>query len=152
MESHPDVSLIGQSMGVTPKQTQISGTPAESYGFENKLLGGETIPQFVEHCSPLRTSHFRDPVGPEIHFGSEQFIDELAQAAGEAPVAFRLRYLTEPRHAAVVKAVAEKSGWSSLGKGKGIAFAERNGTAVAVLAPIPGRRPRARVWARQVRA
>jgi CO/xanthine dehydrogenase Mo-binding subunit len=148
-ESQPADSLIGQSMGLPPKPTQIFGTPAESYGFENKLLGWETIPQFVEHCSPLRTSHFRDPVGPEIHFGSEQFIDELAQAAGEDPVAFRLRYLTEPRHAAVVKAVAVKSGWSSLGKGKGIAFAERNGTAVAVVAQVEVDRTSGRVWARK---
>jgi len=148
-ESQPADSLIGQAMGVAPKPNQIFGTPAESYGFENKLLGWETIPQFVEHCSPLRTSHFRDPVGPEIHFGSEQFIDELAQAAGEDPVAFRLRYLTEPRHAAVVKAVAEKSGWSSLGKGKGIAFAERNGTAVAVIAQVEVDRASGRVWARK---
>jgi len=63
-ESQVADSLIGQSMGVAPKPHQIFGTPSESYGFENKLLGWETIPQFVEHCSPLRTSHFRDPVGP----------------------------------------------------------------------------------------
>jgi CO/xanthine dehydrogenase Mo-binding subunit len=148
-ESQPADSLIGQSMGVPPKPNQIFGTPAESYGFDNKLLAWETIPQFVEHCSPLRTSHFRDPVGPEIHFGSEQFIDELAHAAGEDPVAFRLRYLTEPRHAAVVKAVAEKSGWASLGKGKGIAFAERNGTAVAVVAQVEVDRASGRIWARK---
>src|SRR5436190_1305732 len=149
-ESQPADSLVGQSLGVPPKPNQIFGTPAESYGFENKLLGWETIPQFVDHCSPLRTSHFRDPVGPEIHFGSEQFIDEVARAAGEDPVAFRLRYLTEPRHAAVVKAVAEKSGWSSLGKGKGIAFAERNGTAVAVVAQVEVDRSSGRVWAHKL--
>jgi CO/xanthine dehydrogenase Mo-binding subunit len=148
-ESQPADSLIGQSMGVAPKPNQIFGVPAESYGFDNKLLGWETIPQFVDHCSPLRTSHLRDPVGPEIHFGSEQFIDEVARAAGADPVAFRLRYLTEPRHAAVVKAVAEKSGWSSLGKGKGIAFAERNGTAVAVVAQVEVDRATGRVWARK---
>ena len=149
-ESQMADSLIGQTLGVPPKPNQIFGTPAESYGFENKLLGWETIPQFVDHCSPLRTAHFRDPVGPEIHFGSEQFVDEVARAAGEDPVTFRLRYLTEPRHAAVVKAVAEKSGWSSLGKGKGIAFAERNGTAVAVVAQVEVDRASGRVWARRL--
>ena len=148
-ESQVADSLIGQSMGVAPKPTQIFGVPAESYGFENKLLGWETIPQFVDHCSPLRTAHLRDPVGPEIHFGSEQFVDEVARAAGEDPVAFRLKYLTEPRHAAVVKAVAEKSGWSGLGKGKGIAFADRNGTAVAVVAQVEVDRATGRVWARR---
>jgi len=148
-ESQLADSLIGQSMGVAPKPHQIFGTPSESYGFENKLLGWETIAQFVDHCSPLRTSHFRDPVGPEIHFGSEQFIDEVARAAGEDAVAFRLRYLTNPRHQAVVKAVAEKSGWASLGEGKGIAFADRNGTAVAVVAQVEVDRASGRVWARR---
>jgi CO/xanthine dehydrogenase Mo-binding subunit len=149
-ESHPADSLLGQAMGLAPKPNQIFGTPAESYGFENKLLGWETVPQFVDSCSPLRTSHFRDPVGPEIHFGSEQFIDELAHATGEDPVAFRLRYLADPRHAAVVRAVAEKSGWSSLGKGKGIAFADRNGTAVAAVVHVEVDRASGRVWASRV--
>jgi len=149
-ESQPRDSLIGQSMGIAPRPNQIFGTPAESYGFDSKLLGWETIPQFVEHCSPLRTSHLRDPVGPEIHFGSEQFIDEVARAAGDDPVTFRLKYLTNPRHQAVVKAVAEKAGWAGLGKGKGVAFAERNGTAVALVAQVEVDRSSGRVWARRV--
>jgi nicotinate dehydrogenase subunit B len=150
-ESDPADSLLGQAIGVPPKGHQTYGTPAESYGFENKLLAWETISPLVsEGCSPLRTSHLRDPVGPDIHFASEQFIDELAHATGEDPVAFRLKYLTNPRHQAVVKAVAEKSGWSSLPKGKGIAFADRNGTAVAVVAQVEVDRASGRVWARRV--
>jgi len=149
-ESDPADSLVGLATGVAPKGIQIFGVPAESYGFENKLLAWETIPPLVaEGCSPLRTSHLRDPVGPEIHFGSEQFIDELAHAAGEDPVAFRLKYLTNPRHQAVVKAVAEKAGWASLGKGKGIAFAERGGTAVAVVAQVEVDAKSGRIWARK---
>lgn len=148
-ESDPADSLVGQATGIQAKGTQIFGVPAESYGFDNKLLAWETIPPLVENCSPLRTAHLRDPVGPEIHFGSEQFIDELAAAAGEDPVAFRLKYLTNPRHAAVVKAAAEKAGWSSLKKGKGIAFAERNGTAVAVVAEVEVERNSGRIWARR---
>jgi CO/xanthine dehydrogenase Mo-binding subunit len=50
----------------------------------------------------------------------------------------------------VVKAVADKAGWSSLGKGKGIAFAERNGTAVAVIAQVEVDRKSGRVWARKL--
>ena len=154
-ESDPADSLVGLATGVAPKGNLIFGVPAESYGFENKLLAWETIPPLVESgCSPLRTSHLRDPVGPEIHFGSEQFIDELAHAAGEDPVAFRLKYLTNPRHQAVVKAAAEKAGWSSLAKrenaGKGIAFAERGGTAVAVVAQVEVDRKSGRIWARRI--
>jgi nicotinate dehydrogenase subunit B len=147
-ESDPADSLVGQSIGIAPKGTQIFGVPAESYGFENKLCAWETIAPLVDSCSPLRTGHLRDPVGPEIQFGSEQFVDEVALAAGVDPVAFRLKYLTNPRHQAVVKAVAEASRWDSL-KGKGIAFAERNGTAVAVVAQVEVDRASGRLWARR---
>ena len=155
-ESDPADSLVGQATGVAPKPTQIFGSPAESYGFDNKLLAWETIPQLVESCSPLRTAHLRDPVGPEIHFGSEQFIDELAAAAGEDPVAFRLKYLTNPRHQAVVKAAAEKAGWQARSspqknmKGRGVSFAERNGTSVAAVAEVEVDPKSGRVWARRI--
>jgi CO/xanthine dehydrogenase Mo-binding subunit len=147
-ESDPADSLVGQFTGIPPKGTQIFGVPAESYGFENKLLAWETIPPLVDSCSPLRTGHLRDPVGPEIHFASESFIDELAAAAGEDPVTFRLKYLTNPRHQAVVKAAAEKAGWRSR-KGQGIAFAERNGTSVAAVAEVEVDRSSGRIWARR---
>ena len=42
----------------------------------------------------------------------ETFIDELAHSVGDDPLAFRLKYL-KPKHAAVLKAVAEKAGYST---------------------------------------
>src|SRR4029079_19128186 len=125
------------------------------YVFDNKLLAWETIAPLVDNCSPLRTSHLRDPVGPELHFASESFMDELDAAAGGDPVAFRLKHLSNPRHAAVVKAVAEKANWkpratpSKDGKGRGLAFAERNGTSVAAVAEVEVDRATGRVWARR---
>jgi CO/xanthine dehydrogenase Mo-binding subunit len=157
-ESKPADSLVGQATGIAAQPTWIFGVPAESYGFENKLLAWETIAPLVENCSPLRTGHLRDPVGPELHFASESFIDELATMAGEDPVAFRLKYLTDPRHASVVRAAAEKAGWqprtqkpvpSDVMRGRGISFAERNGTAVAAVAEVEVDRRSGRVWARR---
>jgi isoquinoline 1-oxidoreductase subunit beta len=47
-------------------------------------------------------------------FFSECFIDELAHAAKQDPVAYRMSMLDKmPRHAAVLKLAAEKSGWGS---------------------------------------
>jgi isoquinoline 1-oxidoreductase beta subunit len=40
----------------------------------------------------------------------ETFMDQLAHEVGEDPLAFRLRYL-KPKHAAVLKAVADKAGY-----------------------------------------
>jgi CO/xanthine dehydrogenase Mo-binding subunit len=154
-ESKVADSLIGQALGVEAKPTWIFGVPAESYAFENRLAAWETIAPLVDNCSPLRTGHLRDPVGPELHFASESFIDELAVAAAEDPVAFRLKYLSNPRHAAVVRAAAEKAGWQARplpqksGKGRGISFAERNGTSVAAVAEVEVDRASGRIWARR---
>src|SRR5439155_139267 len=103
--------VAGMALGMPVKPEAGLGTPAESYGFAAKRLAWEVVAPLLHRGSPLRTAHMRDPVGPEIHFGSEQFIDEIAAATGEDPVAFRVRYLTAPRDVAVVKAAAEKAGW-----------------------------------------
>jgi CO/xanthine dehydrogenase Mo-binding subunit len=158
-ESDPAHSLVGMSTGIPPKPSEGFGVPVETYGFESKLLAWETIPPLLDSCSPLRTAHLRDPVGPEIHFGSEQFIDELAYAANEDPVAFRLKYVTAPRDAAVIKAAAEKAGWQPRSgardrsgdvlPGRGIAYAQRNGTIVAVVAEIEVEKKTGRIRARK---
>src|SRR3989449_584220 len=159
-ESDPRDSLAGMSIGLPPKPSIDFGVPAESYGFDNKLLAWEVIPPLLDASSPLRSSHLRDPVGPQIQFGSEQFIDELAAAAGEDPVAFRLRYVTAPRDAAVIKAAAEKAGWQprtapraarsgDILSGRGIAHAQRNGTLVPVVAEIEVERKSGRIWGKK---
>src|SRR3954464_8283512 len=68
-------TLAGQTLGVALKSGDNFGVPAESYEFANKKTSWETIPPLLERSSPLRTSHLRDPVGPQIHFASESFMD-----------------------------------------------------------------------------
>ena len=159
-ESDPAESLAGMELGLPLKPGVGFGTPAESYGFDHKLRGWEVVPPLLERASPLRTSHMRDPVGLQIQFASEQFMDELAFATGEDPVAFRLKYLTGARDKAVVKAAAEKAGWQprpspqrdrsgDLLKGRGIAYAQRGGTILAVVAEIEVERKTGRIWGRK---
>lgn len=64
-------------------------------------------------------------------FSTECFMDELAQAAGQDPVKWRLSMLDKhPRHAAVLKLAAEKADWGTpLAKGKA---GERRGRGIAV--------------------
>ena len=76
--SKPYDTLAGQAKGVALKSGDGFGVPAESYAFENKRLAWETISPLLDRTSPLRTSHLRDPVGPQIHFASESFMDEVA--------------------------------------------------------------------------
>jgi CO/xanthine dehydrogenase Mo-binding subunit len=160
-ESDPRESLVGMELGLPLKPGLAFGTPAEAYGFDNKRLGWEVVAPLLDRSSPLRTSHMRDPLGPQIHFGSEQFMDELAFATGEDPVAFRLRYLTGARDKAVVKAAADKSGWQprtaaqrdrsgAVLKGRGIAYAQRAGTVMAVVAEVEVEPQSGRIWARKL--
>ena len=116
-------------------------------GFANKRTAWEVIPPLLDRASPLRTSHLRDPVGPQIHFASESFMDEVAAALNVDPIEFRLRYVKDPRDVAVIKAAAEKAGWQfrpsprrdqtgDNGSGRGVAYAQRNGTRVAMIAQV----------------
>ncbi len=76
---------------------------------------------------PLRTSSLRTLGAYANVFAIESFMDELAEAAGADPVAFRLRYLGDDRARAVLDAAANGLGWDRPptvnGRGRGIAFA-----------------------------
>jgi CO/xanthine dehydrogenase Mo-binding subunit len=158
--SKPNDTLAGQTLGVALKSGDGFGTPAESYAVDNKRLAWETIPPLLDRSSPLRTSHLRDPVGPQIHFASESFMDEVAAAVNMDPIEFRLRHITDPRDIAVIKAVAEKAKWEprpsprrdqtgNKVSGRGIAYAQRSGTRIAIIAEVDIDRTSGKIFARK---
>jgi isoquinoline 1-oxidoreductase beta subunit len=103
------------------------------------------LPYALDH---LRVSHSATrhevPVGSwrsvghsQNGFFAEAFIDELAEAAGADPVAFRLQRLAHlPRHEAVLKLAAEKAGWGSTlpaARARGVALHESYNSIVAMV-------------------
>jgi len=158
----PQDTLAGHTRGVALRSGDGFGVPGESYEFANKRLAWETIPPLLDRASPLRTSHLRDPVGPQIHFASESFMDEVAAAINVDPVEFRLRHVKDPRDLAVIKAAADKFGWQKRVSpqrqtgvkvtGRGIAYAQRGGgggTRVAVIAEVDVDRGSGKIFARR---
>jgi nicotinate dehydrogenase subunit B len=159
-ESKPHDTIAGQLIGVELKSGDGFGVPAESYAFDNKRMLWETIPPLLDRGSPLRTSHLRDPLGPQLHFASESFMDEVAAGLGADPVEFRLRHVKDPRDIELIKAAAAKSGWQSRPSprkdqsgskvtGRGIAYSQRNGTRVAIVAEVDIDRSTGKIWARK---
>jgi nicotinate dehydrogenase subunit B len=76
--------------------------------------------------APVRNGSFRTLGAHGNIFAIESFMDELADAAGIDPLAFRLAHLRDPRAQAVLQAAADKAGWIPREKGDG-----RNGRGLA---------------------
>ncbi|WP_043834120.1 xanthine dehydrogenase family protein molybdopterin-binding subunit [Muricoccus aerilatus] len=151
-EADPRDSLASQSMGggLNPQDTYLfpgDFVPTEPYAFPARTMAWETIPPLLDRASPLRTSHLRDPLGPELIFAAESFVDELAAATGADPVEFRLRHLREERDIAILRAITEKAGWQprpagprnttgEIARGRGVSLARRDGTVVGLVAEV----------------
>ena len=146
-ESDPADNLGGQMLGFAAKPGLTYAPPENSYAFPIKQQTWDVVAPFLDSMSPLRSSHMRDPLGPETHFANEGFIDELAYALGQDPVAYRLATVTDASDKEVLKAASEKAGWQphtaarkqvkgDIATGQGMAYAQRDGTRVAIVAEV----------------
>jgi len=87
--------------------------------------------RFIHHLvpeTPLRTSALRGLGAMPNVFAIECFIDELAERAGQDPVAYRLAITSDPRARGVIERVAKMSAWKAEvpaggGRGRGIGVA-----------------------------
>jgi nicotinate dehydrogenase subunit B len=89
--------------------------------------------------TPLRTASFRSLAAAENIFAIESFMDELAHASGQEPLAFRLAHVEDPRLRRVYERVAEMSGWGRAAgqrRGLGIAGTIYHGTSIAEVAEV----------------
>jgi nicotinate dehydrogenase subunit B len=92
---------------------------------------------------PVRTSSLRTLGGFANVFAAESFMDEIADAAGEDPVSYRLSLMSEPRARRVIETAARMCGWSGRGErgsgtARGLGFARYKNKAgyAAVVAEV----------------
>src|SRR5271168_1243323 len=131
--------MAGTAFAAVMVKDGIDGTSVE---------GAANLPYAVPNMSvELNTTETGVPVlwwrvvgSSHTAYATEAFIDEIAQAAGKDPFAFRQALLEHhPRHKAVLELAANAAGWGSplpKGKGRGIAVAEAFGTYVAQVAEV----------------
>jgi nicotinate dehydrogenase subunit B len=80
-------------------------TAIPPYDYENLRVVANDMPPIV------RASWLRGVSALPNTFAHESWIDECADEAGVDPIAYRLRYLKDPRAIDLVNAVAERAGW-----------------------------------------
>ncbi len=104
----------------------------------------------VEHKSPITTGAWRAPITNFLAFAEQAFLDEVAMAANQDPVKFRLDLLDKAKKSpvgaikydidrmkGVIELAAEKSGWGTkknLAQGFSVYFSHR--TYVAQVAEV----------------
>ncbi len=137
--------IVGQSI--------LKGTPFEAGMVKNgvdmtSVEGANNLPyRFGAQKVELTTTDVGVPVlwwravgSTHTAYAVECFIDELAEAAGKDPVAFRLAMLEgHPRFAGVLRLAAEKAGWGQplpAGRFRGVAVAESFSSYVAQVAEV----------------
>src|SRR5437588_229642 len=123
------------------------GPPPPGAGTRNgEPLYAFPAKRIVHHLiaeTPVRTSSLRG-LGATLNvYAIESSMDELAERAGQDPVAYRLSVLADPRARKVVEHVAQMAGWraglpAGTGKGRGIGFAQYKNMAAyaAVIAEV----------------
>jgi isoquinoline 1-oxidoreductase beta subunit len=115
-------------------------------GLDTATTPAARCPYAIEHrdvrafkdSHHIRVGAWRSVAHSEHGFFTESFIDEMAHAAKQDPLVYRLQLLADkPRHRRVLERVAELAQWNTVldaGRGRGIALVESFGTIVAQVA------------------
>lgn len=128
------------------RQTAVNASRASGGGAERNAAPSYAFPSWrvTNHRvlpMPLRSSAMRS-LGALLNvFAAEQMVDQVALAAGQDPLAYRLHWAPDERARAVLSRAAAEAGWGDTlaeGIGRGIGFAryKNTGAYCAVVAEI----------------
>lgn len=117
---------------------------ADAFALEGALDLPYAVPNHLldwrELKAPIRVGYWRSVGYSHTIFAVESFVDELAAAARQDPVAFRRSLLgNEPRLLAVLELAASRSGWGAAlpeGHARGVALFRAYDSAIAQVAEV----------------
>jgi nicotinate dehydrogenase subunit B len=110
-DGHEGNLLAGQLVTPPAPVAPLSLVGGDRNAPHNYSFPNERVAVHWTETAPLRPSALRSLGALANVTANECFIDELAAASGTDPVAFRLRYLADPRAIAVVERAAKAAGW-----------------------------------------
>jgi isoquinoline 1-oxidoreductase len=123
---------------------------------ESPYKVGSAKTQFIQSEPPLRHGSYRALAATANSFAREVFMDELAEAAGMDPLAFRLKHLENARLRAVLESAAERFDFASRYKkkqpnvGVGLACSIEKSSYVAACAEVAVDRDKGTITVRHV--
>jgi nicotinate dehydrogenase subunit B len=101
----PAKAATTNALTATPTGPDNSNT-ATGYNIPRSFVVTNSV------ASRFFTGPMRSPNRLQNTFANESFMDEIAAAAGVGPLALRLKYITDPRLAAVFQQVAKDAKWN----------------------------------------
>ncbi len=134
--------MISRLLGVPgggPDKTTAEGAFDQAYEWPHARISHSTVKL------PIPVGSWRSVGHSHQAFFKESFVDEVAHASGQDPLAFRLSLLkNHPRHAKVLQLAADQSGWGKplpagpdgVQRALGLALHESFGTIVAQVAEV----------------
>ena len=129
-------SITGRLFGLPPEAPDAFMAEAAAMPYNIPA----TRYDVVKHDAGLRVGYWRAVSHNMNAFANESFIDELATAAGQEPLAYRMSLLQgQPRFLNVLQQASDKSGWGkplAAGRARGVALMEGYDTYMAQVAEV----------------
>ncbi len=141
-----DTRLVASDLAGMP-QTGAEGQGRAAITYSYTFPNADVATHGVGRVAFL-SAWLRSPTQLEITTAMESFVDELAAAANQDPLDFRLKYLDDERTINVLRAAADAYGWESRPSpapeqadpdhlaGRGIAWVNRDDTRVATIVDV----------------
>ena len=136
-------SIIAGSPFQAPDATTTNVDDSSAEAIASSLYVQDIKAKYVSLHSPrtpITVTWWRSVDNFHTAFAVESVIDELAHAARQDPLAYRLKLLeTKPRFARALQTAATKAGWGTpapAGRARGMAVHEAEGSIVAEVAEV----------------
>jgi CO/xanthine dehydrogenase Mo-binding subunit len=100
--------LAGEAVPTPGLGSADTASAGAQYDLPNRRVTGKSLPLFNGY---LKVTFLRAPLAPQATFASEQFVDELAFAAGMDPLEFRRQNIADERWLGALNAAAAAARW-----------------------------------------